>query len=59
MNTFSRDLLQGMKEAAEFAEGKKGLPLPNAETVEAMKAARRGELVKAGKPEQLLRSLKV
>ena len=22
MNTFSRDLLQGMKEAAEFAEGR-------------------------------------
>ena len=30
---------------------------PNAETVAAMKAARRGELVKAGKPEKLLRSL--
>jgi DNA-damage-inducible protein J len=31
---------------------------PNAETVRAMKAARRGELVKAGKPDKLLRSLK-
>jgi DNA-damage-inducible protein J len=31
---------------------------PNAETVAAMKAARRGELVKAGKPDKLLRSLK-
>lgn len=31
---------------------------PNAETVEAMKAARRGELVTAGKPENLLKSLK-
>jgi DNA-damage-inducible protein J len=30
---------------------------PNAETVAAMKAARRGELVKVGKPDQLLRSL--
>jgi DNA-damage-inducible protein J len=30
---------------------------PNAETVRAMKAARRGELVKAGKPDKLLRSL--
>jgi DNA-damage-inducible protein J len=31
---------------------------PNAETVAAMKAARRGELIKAGKPDKLLRSLK-
>jgi antitoxin component of RelBE/YafQ-DinJ toxin-antitoxin module len=30
---------------------------PNAETVSAMKAARRGEVVKAGKPDKLLRSL--
>jgi DNA-damage-inducible protein J len=30
---------------------------PNAETVAAMKAARRGELVKVGKPDRLLRSL--
>jgi DNA-damage-inducible protein J len=30
---------------------------PNAETIAAMKAARRGELVKVGKPEKLLRSL--
>jgi len=30
---------------------------PNAKTVEAMKAARRGELVKVGKPDNLLRSL--
>ena len=30
---------------------------PNAESVAAMKAARRGELVKVGKPENLLRSL--
>ena len=30
---------------------------PNAETVEAMKAARRGELVKVGKPDKLLRKL--
>jgi DNA-damage-inducible protein J len=30
---------------------------PNAETIEAMKAARRGELVRAGKPRNLLRSL--
>jgi DNA-damage-inducible protein J len=30
---------------------------PNAETVAAMKAARRGELVKAGKPDKLLQSL--
>jgi DNA-damage-inducible protein J len=30
---------------------------PNAETVAAMKAARRGELVKVGKPKKLLRSL--
>ena len=30
---------------------------PNAETVAAMKAARRGELVKVGKPDKLLKSL--
>jgi DNA-damage-inducible protein J len=30
---------------------------PNAETVAAMKAARRGQLVKVGKPDKLLRSL--
>jgi DNA-damage-inducible protein J len=30
---------------------------PNADTVAAMKAARRGELVNAGKPDKLLRSL--
>jgi DNA-damage-inducible protein J len=30
---------------------------PNVETVEAMKAARRGQLIKAGKPDKLLRSL--
>lgn len=30
---------------------------PNADTVAAMKAARRGELVKVGKPDKLLRSL--
>jgi DNA-damage-inducible protein J len=31
---------------------------PNAETIRAMKSARWGELVKAGKPEKLLRRLK-
>ncbi len=31
--------------------------VPNAETVEAMKAARRGDLVTAGKPKSLLASL--
>lgn len=31
--------------------------VPNAETVEAMQAARRGQLTKAGKPEKLLGSL--
>ncbi len=31
--------------------------VPNAETVEAMKAARRGELVKVGKPDSLLARL--
>jgi len=31
--------------------------VPNAETVEAMKAARRGELVTAGSPADLLKSL--
>jgi DNA-damage-inducible protein J len=31
--------------------------VPNAETVEAMKAARRGEVTKAGKPNKLLGSL--
>lgn len=31
--------------------------VPNAETVEAMKAAQRGELVRAGKPDKLLGSL--
>jgi DNA-damage-inducible protein J len=30
---------------------------PNAETIAAMEAARRGELVKVGKPDKLLRSL--
>ena len=30
---------------------------PNAETIEAMKAARRGELVTVGSPEELLASL--
>jgi DNA-damage-inducible protein J len=30
---------------------------PNAETIEAMKAARRGDLVKVGEPKNLLRSL--
>jgi DNA-damage-inducible protein J len=30
---------------------------PNAETIEAMKAARRGDLVTVGKPENLLASL--
>jgi len=30
---------------------------PNAETIAAMKAARRGELVEVGKPDKLLRSL--
>lgn len=30
---------------------------PNAETIAAMKASRRGDLIKAGKPEDLLRSL--
>lgn len=30
---------------------------PNAETIAAMRAARRGDLVKAGKPEKLLSSL--
>ena len=30
---------------------------PNAETVAAMKAARRGELIKVGKPDKLLQSL--
>jgi DNA-damage-inducible protein J len=30
---------------------------PNAETIEAMEAARRGELVNVGKPENLLKSL--
>jgi len=31
--------------------------VPNAETIEAMKAARRGELVSVGSPEELLASL--
>ena len=31
--------------------------VPNAETIEAMKAARRGELVSVGSPENLLASL--
>ena len=31
--------------------------VPNAKTIEAMKAARRGELVTAGKPSDLLASL--
>jgi DNA-damage-inducible protein J len=30
---------------------------PNGETIAAMKAARRGDLIKAGKPHRLLRSL--
>ena len=36
----------------------RGKPLvPNAETIEAMKAARRGDLVVAGSPNELLKSL--
>jgi DNA-damage-inducible protein J len=31
--------------------------VPNAETIDAMKAARRGEVVKAGPPDKLLASL--
>jgi DNA-damage-inducible protein J len=31
--------------------------VPNPETIEAMKAARRGELVKAGSPDKLIASL--
>jgi DNA-damage-inducible protein J len=31
--------------------------VPNAETIEAMKAARRGELITAGTPDKLLGSL--
>jgi DNA-damage-inducible protein J len=31
---------------------------PNAETIAAMKAARRGELITAGKPDKLLQKLK-
>jgi DNA-damage-inducible protein J len=31
--------------------------VPNAETIEAMKAARRGEVVKVGSPDKLLASL--
>jgi DNA-damage-inducible protein J len=31
--------------------------VPNAETVEAMKAARRGDLVNVGKPSRLIASL--
>ena len=46
----------------ERVAAEKALPFeplnPNAETVAAMKAARRGELVKAGKPDELLPSLK-
>lgn len=45
-----------MKIAAE-----KALPfeplVPNAKTIEAMKAARRGELVKVGSPDKLIASL--
>jgi DNA-damage-inducible protein J len=45
-----------MRVAAE-----KALPfeplVPNAETIAAMKSARRGEVVKAGKPDKLLASL--
>ena len=43
------------------AAAEKALPFeplnPNAKTVAAMKAARRGDLVKVGKPDKLLRSL--
>ena len=31
--------------------------VPNAETIEAMRAARRGELIKAGSPKRLIASL--
>ena len=42
----------------EFGHAQTFEPLnPNAETVAAMKAARRGELVKAGKPDKLLQNL--
>jgi hypothetical protein len=47
--------------AAGARSGGEGVPfehlVPNAETVEAMKAARRGELTKVGKPDKLLGSL--
>ncbi len=32
--------------------------VPNAETIKAMKDARQGKLVKVGKPDKLLKSLK-
>jgi hypothetical protein len=32
--------------------------MPNAKTIRAMKAARQGKLVKVGKPDRLLKSLK-
>jgi DNA-damage-inducible protein J len=46
------------RESAEAAKEDRFEPLkPGAETVAAMKAARRGKLVKVGKPDKLLRSL--
>jgi DNA-damage-inducible protein J len=56
MSDAFRLLLLLVRVAAE-----KALPFepvnPNPETIAAMKAARRGELVKAGKPDKLPRSL--
>ena len=45
------------KKEAAAALKKTGPTVPNSETVAAMKAARRGELIHAGPPDDLLRSL--
>ena len=65
MNKFSRELVQGMQEAAGFVEGKKSgarvhivEPLvPNEETIAAMREARAGKLPRFKSTKDLLREL--
>jgi hypothetical protein len=71
MNKFSRDLVQGMQEAAAFVKGKKGAAaaaagggrrqvksrIPNEETTAAMREARAGKLPRFESTKDLLREL--
>jgi hypothetical protein len=63
MNKFSRDLIQGMQEAAAFVEGKKSrarahvVEVPNEETIAAMREVRAGKLPRFKSTRDLLREL--